>query len=167
MNPRVGKQRRVSWTEKVACFFDRWRLKNYGDFKHLSPSKISAKKNCQNWGNPYSEIPKFGSSTIKSRSTFFLRGSCSASAGAPLGYVLNCRVRPSNGCALETVSTADEIMQKGRVGNALSFHFCITMRRGMELCLVQKVIFGLEKRCAFRRFLVKSGNNVTKLLTNQ
>jgi len=54
-----------SWTEKVARFFDGWRLKNYGDFKCLSPSKISVKKICQNWGNPYSETPKFGSSTIK------------------------------------------------------------------------------------------------------
>ena len=36
-----------------------------GDFKHLSPSNISVKKICQNWGNPYSETPKFGSSTNK------------------------------------------------------------------------------------------------------
>jgi len=83
MNPRVDKQRRGSWTEKVARFFDGWRLKNYGDFKYLSPSKMLVKKICQNWGNPYSETPKFGSSTIKSRSKFLLRGSCGASAGAP------------------------------------------------------------------------------------
>ena len=93
MNPRVGKQRRGSWTEKVARVFDRWRLKNYSDFKHISPSKMLVKKICQNWGIPYSETPKFGSSTIKKSQQIFLRGSCGASAGAPSFFVCKAEAR--------------------------------------------------------------------------
>ena len=97
MNPRVGKQRRGSWTEKVARFFDGWRLKNYGDFKCLSPSKISVKKISQNWGNPYSETPKFGSSTIKQVVANFSPGLLRRKRGSPFLFSFIKRKPASTG----------------------------------------------------------------------
>ena len=93
MNPRVGKQRRGSWTEKVARVFDRWR----DDFTVISNTFHHQK--CHR-----TKIAKFGGihivrplnwavQLLKCRSNFFLRGSCGASAGAPSFFVCKAEAR--------------------------------------------------------------------------